>query len=258
MSSWAVKRRLTYFGAVFLFFAMIIFALYYTFLRPVASCTDKIKNQDELGIDCGGVCKTVCESEVSPLIKDWTRLFKTVDGKYDVAALIENPNFNFGIKELNYTFKLYDIDNLFITEKSGKVFVNARDKFVVFEGGLDTGQRIPIKAIMELRTPLVWSRVDPNKSKPPVNQQDLQLTEGQSPKLTATILNNSIIDLTNMIITAVIYDEDNNAIAVSQTFINYLKKGAVSDIAFTWPKPFAVTHPTIEIYPRIDLINGTQ
>lgn len=258
MSSWAVKRRLYYLGAILLFFGLIIYASYFVFVRQPASCTDKIKNQDELDIDCGGVCKTVCEIEVHPLIKSWTRLFKTVDGKYDAASLIENPNFNLGIKELDYTFKLYDIDNLFITEKSGKVFVNSRDKFVIFEGGLDTGKRIPIKAILEFKNPITWSRVDPKKGKPSIVIQNPDLIEGQIPRLSAEIINNSIFDLTDMIITAVIYDEDNNAIGVSQTFINSLKKSTTDELSFTWPKPFAVSKPTIEIYPRVDLINGLE
>jgi hypothetical protein len=257
MSSWAVKRRFYYLGTIFLFFGMITTGVYFSFFRQPASCDDRLKNQDELDVDCGGICKRVCDIEVSPLIKVWTRLFKTVDGKYDAATLVENPNFNLGIKELEYTFKLYDIDNLFITEKSGTVFVNSRDKFVIFEAGLDAGKRIPIKAIIEFKTP-TWTRVDPKKAKPLITLQDQQLIEGQIPRLTSELINESIFDLTDMIITAVIYDEDNNAIGVSQTFINYLKKGSTSKISFTWPKPFAVSQPTIEIYPRVDLINGLE
>ncbi|MDO8493589.1 MAG: hypothetical protein Q7S19_03545 [bacterium] len=254
MSTWAVKRRLYYFGAVFVFFALIFTALYFVFIRVPASCTDGLKNQNEIDADCGGACRRVCEVEVSPLIKTWTRLFKTVDGKYDAAALIENPNFGLGIKELSYTFKFYDAKNLFVTEKSGKVFVNARDKFIIFESGLDTGKRIPMKATIEFK-PMIWSRVDPKKSKLPIVVQGQHLIEGQTPRLAAEIINNSILDLTDMVITAVVYDEDNNAIAVSQTFINYLKKGVTDKISFTWPEPFAVTRPTIEIYPRVNLVN---
>lgn len=256
MSAWAIRRRFIYLGAIFLFFATIFFTVYFVFFRQPVSCNDNIKNQDELGVDCGGICKRVCSLEVSPLIKVWTRLFKTVDGKYDVATLIENPNFNLGIKELNYTFKLYDADNLFVTEKSGKVFVNSRDKFVIFEAGLDSGKRIPVKAIIELKEPIVWSRVDPQGIKPSIVIQDQELIEGQIPRLSAELINESIFDLTKMTITVVIYDEDDNAIAVSQTFRNFIKKGATEKISFTWPRPFAVSHPTITIYPRVDLVNG--
>lgn len=255
--NWAVKRRLYYLGSVIFFFAIIGTAFYYVFLRQPPSCSDGVQNQNEIGVDCGGVCKAVCPSEVSPIIKDWTRLFPTVDGKYDVASLIENPNFNLGIKELDYTFTLYDADNLFVTEKTGKVFVNARDKFVIFESGLDAGKRVATKALINFK-PILWTRVDPAKSKLPIAVQDEQLAEGQIPRLSANVINNSILDINDMVITAVVYDEDDNAIGVSQTFINYLKKGQGSPISFTWPKPFNVTHPTIEIYPRVNLVNEVQ
>ncbi len=232
--------------------------VYFVFFRVPASCSDGLKNQDELDVDCGGICKRVCEVEVSPLIKVWTRSFNTIEGRYDVATLIENPNFNLGLKELNYTFKLYDIDNLFITEKSGKVFVNARDKFIIFESGLDAGKRTPIKAIIEFKNPIVWSRVDPKKSKPPIVLQGKQLVRGQIPRLSAEVINDSIFDLTDMVITAVVYDEDNNAIAVSQTFINYLKRGSTGNISFTWPKPFAMNQLITDIYPRVDLVNMVE
>ena len=250
--------RLIYFGAVFLFFG-VIFAVIYSifFIRP-ATCTDSVKNQNEIDVDCGGACKKVCAIEVSTLIKDWTRFFKIGDGKYDVASLVENPNYNFGIKELDYTFRLYDAENLFITEKIGHTFVNARDKFVIFESSLDTGQRIPVKAIVEFSPTILWSRVDSKSSKPSMVIQNQELVGGQTPRLSAEIINKSIIDLTDVIVTAVIYDEDGNAFAVSQTFLNQLKKGAGAPIDFTWPKSFTMTHTTIEIYPRVNLVDGLE
>ncbi|MEK9179526.1 MAG: hypothetical protein AAB893_03605, partial [Patescibacteria group bacterium] len=172
MSSWSVKRQATYLAIVLAFFGVIFVLVYLVFLRRPASCTDGLQNQTELGVDCGGVCEKVCAVEVSPLIKEWARLFKIGEGKYDVAALIQNPNFNLGLKRLDYTFKIYDRDNLFITEKSGSVFVNARDKFVIFETNLDTGKRIPINAIVEFKPDLLWSRVYPKFSKLQITVQN--------------------------------------------------------------------------------------
>ncbi len=254
MSAWGVKRRLSYLVIVLFFFSIIFFSFYLGFFRRPASCSDNIKNQDEINIDCGGTCKRVCLAEISPLRKNWVRFFKTGDGKYDVAALIENPNYNLGLESLDYTFKLYDADKFFITEKVGQTFVNSRDKFVIFEGSLDTGKRIPVKAIIDFVTPMTWSRIDPKKSRSPVNTQNKELMEGQTPRLSAEIINSSTLDLDGISITAVVYDEDDNAIAVSQTFVDYLKRGGVWKIFFTWPKPFATSHPTTQIYPRVDLV----
>ncbi|MBI3632460.1 MAG: hypothetical protein HY225_03360 [Candidatus Vogelbacteria bacterium] len=254
MSSWSVRRRLIYLLIVFLFFAVIFYSIYWIFLWHPASCSDNIQNQGELGVDCGGPCSRVCAVEVSPLIKDWARTFKVEGGKYDVAALIENPNFNLGLKKLDYKFTLFDSENVPITDKSGSVFVNARDKFVIFETGLDTGKRIPLKAIVEFSQDLTWTRVDPKANKPPIIVQNQVLTNGQMPRLVAELINDSVFDLSDIIITAVIYDSDNNAVAVSQTFVNGIQKGRSSDIFFTWPNPFLGDHQTFEIYPRVNLV----
>lgn len=258
MSSWSARRRTYFLAIVLLFFALVFTAFYYLFIWKAPSCSDGIKNQGEIDIDCGGPCSRVCLMEVSPLIKDWARALKTMEGKYDVAALIENPNYNLGIKRLKYVFRLYDSDNTFLTEKAGETFVNARDKFVIFEGNLDTGQRIPAKAIIEFDPKTTWSRVDPKKNKLPIIVQNPIFSNAPMPRLTAELINDSIFDLTDLTITTVVYDEDNNAIAVSQTFLNSLKRGATGDIVFTWPVPFATSQPSKEIYPRVDLVNYTQ
>jgi hypothetical protein len=259
MSAWSTRRRFIYLSAVLAFFALIFASLYFSVFYQPPSCTDGTKNQGELDVDCGGPCAKVCVVEVSPLLKHWTRVFRTLDGKYDVASLIENPNFNLGIKRMKYTFKLYDASGLLITDKMGEVFVNARDKFVIFEGGLDTGKKVPIKGVIEFEKAPVWSRVDLNKSKvPPTVVQNKKFTGGTMPRLTAELTNNSIYDLSDMLVTTVIYDSDDNAIAVSQTFVNYIPRGTTQEVAFTWPSPILADRPAIDIYPRVDLVNGAQ
>ena len=120
------------------------------------------------------------------------------------------------------------------------------------------GKRTPVKALIEFKTPMVWSRVDPKTSKPPLFIRNPNLNEGDKPRLLAEIVKSSVFDLTDVFVTAVIYDEDNNAIAVSQTFLNGIRNGATSNIFFTWPAPLATIHPTMEIYPRVDLVSRIQ
>jgi len=247
-----------YFAAVFLFFSVIFSVAYFTFLKESPSCFDGLKNQDEIDADCGGRCKKVCATEAAPLAKSWTRLFKVGDGQYEVAALIENPNFALGVEELDYTFRLYDADGLFVAEKGGRAFVNSRDKFIIFESGLDTGKRIPVKAFVNFDSNMVWSRIDPKISRIPISVLNQEFVEGPMPRLRAEVINNSIYDLVNIVITAVVYNEDDNAVAASQTLVDNLKKGMTRGISFTWPRPISTVHPRVEIYPRVNLLNGVE
>ena len=84
-------------------------------LQPKPSCFDKIKNNNETGVDCGGICQS-CE------IKNLTKLEYSNNGWYFlqknnfyIYTKVTNTNDNWGAKEFNYVF--YFIKNI---EEKGK------------------------------------------------------------------------------------------------------------------------------------------
>ena len=135
MSSWRTNRKIFYLLIVSgLFFGIFTF-IYVAFIHKPASCFDNRQNLGEIGVDCGSPCDRVCPLEVTPIIQHWARFFKVNDRKYDTAALIENPNFGFGLKNMSYTFTLYDSDNHVIVSKTDSTFVNPRESFILFQNG---------------------------------------------------------------------------------------------------------------------------
>ena len=56
--SWAAKKQLTYLLFALVAVAGLIAAIWLNITAP--SCTDGKQNQDEQGIDCGGVCAKEC------------------------------------------------------------------------------------------------------------------------------------------------------------------------------------------------------
>ena len=58
--SWTLKKQLKIFsGFAVLVLLIVLGGIYY--FEPSPSCFDKIQNQNEEGIDCGGVCKQCLE-----------------------------------------------------------------------------------------------------------------------------------------------------------------------------------------------------
>ena len=57
-------------------------------------------NQNEQGIDCGGVCQLVCSANIKPLIPLWTRPVKISGDVYSVVSYIENQNIGNGVNAL--------------------------------------------------------------------------------------------------------------------------------------------------------------
>jgi len=253
--SWSAKRRLIIILLVLLVAGGVGGAYYYFFVRIPVSCSDNIQNQGELGVDCGGPCAKVCESEALPLSVEWVRPFKISPGKYDAAALVVNRNTNFGILKFNYKLTLYDNNNVHVAERSGSIFLNPNEKALVFESGLDTGQRDAVRAFIEYDKAEVsanWVRTGDLSGKPKLSVAMEKVTEGATPTVSADIINDNPVDVGNINVSVVVYDADDNAMAVSTTFIDVLPRNQTQSVVFTWPAPFNSKSKRVDIFPRVN------
>jgi hypothetical protein len=248
---WGTRRKIMIIGTVFAVALAALGVFYFLFLKPAPSCSDKVQNQGELGVDCGGPCAAVCPGEATDLVVFWSRAFKVTDGIYDAAALVENPNINFGLKNLPYSFKIYDENNLLITERKGNTFSNPKERFVIFESRIDTGQRIPARATLELGEEQ-WTRIASPQSKINLELQNKVFTPEPRPYLTADLSNPSPFDAPNVEAVAVISDSSGNVIGVSGTYIERLGKGETKKLTFTWPNLFQTTPSQIDIFYRLN------
>src|SRR6185436_141032 len=190
-------------------------ALAYSYYKPLPSCFDGRLNGDELGVDCGGKCPTVCPIEIQPVRVVWSRVFKLDDGKYDTATLLENPNPRHGVRTLPYSVRVLDQDNVLVAVRSGTTFLNPKEQFVVFTSRLDVGVRIPVRAVFQLADTPLWQRVE--TAGPKLTTVTSSFTNLPQPRLLATIKNESLQSLATIEVVAVLSDVDDNAIAVSST-----------------------------------------
>src|SRR3989344_5853258 len=129
MSLWASQRKLAYslVFVVLLLIALGVPAFFFLYEKP--SCVDGKQNQGELGVDCGGVCRNLCQAKQSPPIVVWAQKFKVAEGRYSIAAYIENPNVSGSVNDVPYTFTLYDNKASFIIEKKGTAYIPAGKSF---------------------------------------------------------------------------------------------------------------------------------
>lgn len=237
MLTWASQRQLAY---IFLIVGTIIvvsaYPIYKTFIYHEPSCFDSEKNQNEEGIDCGGSCKAVCSFKVTPLLVNWSRFFQVSEGTYDLAAYVENRNFNAGIERVGYTFELYDNGSNLLVTKKGTIFVNPGEKFVVYEPNVKVGNSTPTRIFFEFEKNPRWITGTPVQQALSVKSRSLTDPYG-SPHLEATIVNDSIDTLSNVTISAVVYSSNKNAVAASETTLDTIGKGEEKNIFFSWPVP---------------------
>ena len=102
---WSTQRQLFYaLGALFIV-VVLGTLVWYGFFYQRATCTDNIQNQNEEGVDCGGVCAKLCVAP--PVTALWSRAVRIAPGVYHAVALVKNPKSDALGIGLPYSFSLF-------------------------------------------------------------------------------------------------------------------------------------------------------
>jgi len=256
MSLWAQKRQLTYASVVvFIVLLGIALPLYFIFIYHPASCFDGVQNQGEEGIDCGGPCSKVCASDAQAPVVHFQRFFEVTPGVYSVVALVENPNISTFADNVPYDFRLYDSNGVVIAERTGTTFMLPNTVFPIFESNLQTGARTAVRASFSFTGPTPnWQKktyILPNLV---VTNQILSAassTATTSPRLDATLQNDSDYTVSNVEVVALLYDATGNAVGASDTIVNSIAPRLSTALVYTWPQNFSTPVTKIVITPKI-------
>lgn len=246
--SWGSRKRnfilLIFFVVVFLVIVITAFLVFYK--EP--TCFDNQQNGIETGVDCGGTCDLLCNTATVDPIVHWVRYFKIADGLYSVIAYVENQNTNAAVKNLPYSFKLYDDLGVTLVEKSGRVNLNPRQIIPIAQTGLSTGELSPTRVTFDFTNKIVWQKEE--KKEPVLIIKDEQIIpDKEVQKITAEAYNSSLEDVQNVTFVVIVYDKNNNAIASSSTLIDEIRGSQNVNLLFTWPTNFSDQISRFEIIP---------
>ncbi|MBY0376845.1 hypothetical protein K2P96_02640 [Patescibacteria group bacterium] len=117
------------------------------------------------------------------------------------------------------------------------------------------GNSNPVYTTFEFSEVPLWKQIDPKKVgqlKVAVSNIELE-NETTAPHLSAIVKNNSLFDVPEVKVIAILYDEFHNALSVSSTYIDDLSGGASQNINFTWPQPMTGKVVTEEIIPEYNI-----
>ncbi len=255
--TWAFKRQFFYIVILILFVSIFGFLIISPSFNKAPSCFDNKKNGNETGVDCGGSCAIACFEQVDPISILWSRTFRVVSGRYNAVAYLENHNKNTAVNKINYRFRFADSNNIYIGKREGSTYVPPSGKFAVFEPGIDIGNSIPVYTTFEFTSSPQWVTVSEEK----INQIQVLVSnvnlkdESTSPRLSATVKNNSLFTIPGVNIIAILYDALGNSAAVSSTYIDILNGEETRDINFTWPEPIAGKIVAKEIIPMYNIFS---
>lgn len=247
--NWRIKKQIISFLIVSAFVGGAV-GLFVYFYMPEPTCFDGKQNQEETGIDCGGLCEP-CITNPKDIVVLWTRVIKIDEGLYEVASLIENPNLFYGLPFFKYNFKLYDDKNVLVAVRDGRTFLNPQDRFVIFETNIDTGRRSALKGVVEIEQAAKWEYLD--EERPSVIVSRKNFSNDPFPVASAFLFNESLFPVRDIYAYIVLSDKDGNAMAVSSTRVDSLSGEKGKEITFTWPASFDELPSTSEIFTRINL-----
>jgi hypothetical protein len=248
---WAPRRKFMLTGAVFLAaFLPLSFFIYLGYFHKTPTCFDGELNQDERGVDCGGVCALLCFDESRPLINVYERLFSVGYGTYSALALVENVNQSVFAKNVNYVFKVYDKDNILLTEVLGSTFVPPNRIFPIYEHSINTGNREAVKVTFETDMSSVeWTKGEyADLDIKVTNVSNVSVDTRQ--RVSADLLNNEVFAVKDIPVVVVVYDNEGNAREASSSIIEYLSPKDKTTLQFTWNHIFDFSVSKIDVIPR--------
>lgn len=257
--TWALKRQLLYVFIVIVFLLVFGFLIAYPYFNKVPTCFDGKQNGVETGVDCGGLCARACVLQTDAVSVLWARSFMVIPGRYNAVAYLENQNKNLAVNKINYSFRFADKDNVYLGKREGTITVPPGRAFAVFERGIELGNSAPVYTTFQFTQAPDWLRVSETKlSQLKVLTSDINLQEPDSnPHLTATLENNSLFQIPEVEVVAILYDEKGNAVNASSTYVELLGPQEKTTLNFTWPIPFDKKVITTEILPLYNIFNAT-
>lgn len=250
---------------VIIFVYLIIFSLigtgFYFLFRTKPTCSDKIQNQGEEGVDCGGPCAK-CEEipNIENLVVTEKAIIPGEAGKYDALVKVTNPNSQFGVAKFDYSFNLTDENGKIIAQDNGLDFILPAQSKYVLAFNLSPEAK-PASLNFEINS-FKWSKFleyeEPDIS---IYAKQFSLVSGGESgfaKLEAKMRNQSGYDFREIQVKAVIRNGDGNPIAVNQTSFNDVRVNEEREINFNWNSPFQIdpVSAKLEVEPEVDVFSN--
>lgn len=222
--------------------ALFWVGVYYAFLKAPETCFDAKQNQNEQGVDCGGVCTKACfEAVVGRDIQLKEVAFVPAgDGRYDVLGKIFNVNDDIGASLFQYTFELHDGSGAILATRSGEGYVLPQETKSLIELNLETAGT-PVLATLKI-TDVTWERLSGYRERPSINiyqKRYNQVTEGFGYSEAYGLLSNeSAYDFRSILVKVILRDASGLPLAMNMTEMRTVRAQESRDFKLVWPIPF--------------------
>jgi hypothetical protein len=253
-----VKRSLIIFAYIIIL-AFLAWAAYSLFGPAKQTCTDKIKNQNEEDVDCGGVCGKCQKIEAQNLLPLGVELVDSgTQGEVDVMGEIENPNNNFGSKKFEYQFDFEDgAGNVFFS-KTGESYILPGEKKYIIENNVPVAQK-PEHLKMKILSS-DWVEFNNMYETPQLKIINKQYNETNSgtifSEVSGILKNESPFDFNLIKIKIVLRDANDKIIALNSTDMRTVKSGEEREFKALWTNKFSGSVAKMEVQSEVNVFDS--
>jgi hypothetical protein len=240
-------------------FLLIIIGLYFA-LKTRETCFDGLKNQNEKGVDCGGVCQKECDEIKSQdlIIGKTGVVFSGVVGEYDFYAKISNPNSVFGNKNFVYEIIFKDLNgNILASKKEAGFILPGEEKYVIENNIVSPSQ--PTSAEFRIISS-DWVEFEGYYERPDVqiiNKNYSEISNGTGFSDARGLLRNrSPYDFESIKIQIILKDSQGEVLALNSTEMKTIKAGEDRDFRVFWPSSFPGTVSSMEAQAIVNIFNS--
>ena len=224
-------------------------------LVPVATCFDNKQNQNEIGLDCGGLCSS-CELKYPKAITVFsTRAVPVSENFYDLAAEIENPNEFLSSINVEYEFKLYDRFGL-VTTRTGKTFLYAQERTLIIEPGI-ASSRTADHAEFRI-TRVDWQEKHDLAPTIIAERREYSVVQSNNQKqgvLDIMLMNKSPYDFVNVEVQIAVLDKEKNLLGVNKILVDNFLSQSRQSVKSIWPHEFAGEIGVINVQTRVNIFD---
>lgn len=211
--------------------------------KPAETCTDGKQNQNEAGIDCGGVCGA-CQP-ILPAENLEVKEAAFMDGgsnRYDVLARVYNPNDRYGASQFTYTFSVKDESGKVISERTGKSFILPKETKYIVESNLPS-EATAQGVVFTLKSDVQWEVFSGYRQAPEfkISSKSADYISSGTGFFRAfgTLSNESGFDFQSVTVNVVLRDDNNQPLAVNKTELRTIAAGERRDVGpLVWYTPF--------------------
>lgn len=225
---------------------------------PAPTCTDGVMNGEEEGVDCGlPSCDKYCELKLDPPQVISIKLIEVGENNYDFVAEIKNPHQRFGASEVEYELALFNGNDNKLDQEEGVFYLlPSQTKYLVltYFTTEKNVQRIDFKI-----KSATWQKIDSIEGMNTIVKAQKYISlSGGGTALDVSIFNDSDFDFEMVDVDVVMYNSQDDIIAVNKSDIRTFLTRTERAFRVVWPFKINGQVDKIGVYPSTNLFKNSN